>query len=335
MSRTAAGGGFAHESTPLADSPIMKNAAKNAFPDEVSAGMQIGEYQVTGKLGEGGMGTVYAGVHPVIGKQVAIKVLNRGARRRTPAMVQRFVQEARAVNQIGHRNIVDIFAFGQLPTGRHYFVMEFLQRAQPDGSGSTRGAAALRRGVRHPASTCATRSRPRTPRASSTATSSPTTSSSSSPRRGERTVKLLDFGIAKLLRARAHGAGADPHRRRRIGTPLYMSPEQCRGKRGRRAHRHLRARRDHVRDVHRARCRSPGPSYIETVNGHLSHAAAAADRARRHAGRARGADPALPGEGSRPRAAAPSLELRSHLFAGGRVDGREPRRSPLRRAYPP
>ena len=73
---------------------------------------------MTGKLGEGGMGAVYAGVHPVIGKKAAIKVLQPRAVATTASMVQRFVPEARAVNQIGHRNIVDIFAFGELPRRR-------------------------------------------------------------------------------------------------------------------------------------------------------------------------------------------------------------------------
>src|SRR5262249_20889468 len=76
-------------------------------------------------LGKGGMGVVFAGVQPVIGKKVAIKVLNEELSRDSQ-MVHRFIQEARAVNQIGHRNIVDIFSFGQLPTGQQYFVMEHI-----------------------------------------------------------------------------------------------------------------------------------------------------------------------------------------------------------------
>ena len=60
------------------------------------------------------MGVVYAATHPLIGKRAAIKVLRSdaaGGRHR-----RRFIQEARAVNQIGHPNIVDIFAFGSSPT---------------------------------------------------------------------------------------------------------------------------------------------------------------------------------------------------------------------------
>src|SRR5258708_22916311 len=72
------------------------------------------------------MASVYAGTQPVIGKKVAIKVMSRRLCV-DPVQVERFVQEARAVSQIGHPNIVDVFAFGTLPDGRSYFVMEWLQ----------------------------------------------------------------------------------------------------------------------------------------------------------------------------------------------------------------
>src|SRR5262249_10315390 len=81
---------------------------------ELQAGQQVGEYVIERKLGEGGMAMVYAGVHPLIGKRVAIKVLSPSLAAE-PDIVRRFIQEARAVNQIGHRHIVDIFSFGRLP----------------------------------------------------------------------------------------------------------------------------------------------------------------------------------------------------------------------------
>jgi serine/threonine-protein kinase len=72
------------------------------------------------------MGTVWSAVHPVIGKQAAIKVLDL-ALCTDPVAVERFVQEARSANQIRHPNIVDIFNFGELPDGRRYLVMELLE----------------------------------------------------------------------------------------------------------------------------------------------------------------------------------------------------------------
>src|SRR5262245_13584788 len=97
-----------------------------AEPD-LEAGQKVGEYVVEEKIGEGGFGTVFRAVHPLIGKQVAIKVL---ARRFSsdPEMLSRFVAEARAVNQIRHRHIIDIFAFGQLEgnDGAPYDVLELL-----------------------------------------------------------------------------------------------------------------------------------------------------------------------------------------------------------------
>jgi eukaryotic-like serine/threonine-protein kinase len=86
----------------------------------------LGEYRVEGKIGEGGMGTVFAAIHPIIDKRVAIKVLNKTLCE-DQYSVERFLDEARVVNQIQHPNIVDIFSFGQMPDGRHYFVMELLR----------------------------------------------------------------------------------------------------------------------------------------------------------------------------------------------------------------
>src|SRR5690242_15102006 len=83
---------------------------------KLAPGSMVGEYKVVGQIGEGGMGAVFAGVQPLIDKKVAIKVLN-AAFAFDAAMVQRFMQEARAVNRIDHPNIVDVFSFGQLDDG--------------------------------------------------------------------------------------------------------------------------------------------------------------------------------------------------------------------------
>ena len=93
---------------------------------ETIAGSSIGEYILEQQIGEGGMGMVWSAKHPTIGKQVAIKFLHLD-RITHKNSFQRFVQAAKAVNQINHPNLIDIFSFGDLPDKRPYFVMEFLE----------------------------------------------------------------------------------------------------------------------------------------------------------------------------------------------------------------
>jgi serine/threonine-protein kinase len=208
----------AYEATSAADpsAPIRSSGLR--------AGTRVGEYVIDSKIGQGGMGTVYAAHHPVIGKKVAIKLLLPGLGE-DPRVVERFVLEARAVNQIGHRNIIDIFAFGQLPSGEPYFVMELLPGRSLAQILKTRrltfGDAASMMTQVLSALTAAHRvgivHRDLKP-------DNILLLEDSVPPR----VKLLDFGVAKLLRHDADessntGTGAF------IGTPLYMSPEQCRG----------------------------------------------------------------------------------------------------------
>ncbi len=193
----------------------------------LSAGTLVGEYQIQSLLGEGGMGTVYAAVHPVIGKKVAIKVLSAGVTQDRSA-VERFVLEARSVNAIAHPNIVDIFSFGQLPDRRHYFVMERLEgetlRARIARQGSLTAVEALQpfRDVG---------------RALAAAHRSQVIHRDLKPdnimlcpdeQRG-LSAKLLDFGVAKLLDTGAAMSIPKTRAGMVVGTPQYMAPEQCLG----------------------------------------------------------------------------------------------------------
>ena len=89
-------------------------------------GRTIGSYQVIKSLGKGGMGAVYLGEHPVIGSKVAIKFLHPQYAT-DEKIVDRFFNEARAVNVIGHDNILKILDLNVTADRRHYFVMEYLQ----------------------------------------------------------------------------------------------------------------------------------------------------------------------------------------------------------------
>src|SRR5215510_14684116 len=87
-------------------------------------GQRIGNYVISQLLGEGGMGMVYQAEHPQIGKKVALKILHAELAA-NQEITTRFFHEAKAVNDIGHPNIVDIVDFGsqgQLV----YLVMEML-----------------------------------------------------------------------------------------------------------------------------------------------------------------------------------------------------------------
>ncbi|APR77710.1 serine/threonine protein kinase [Minicystis rosea] len=176
---------------------------------------------------EGGFGAVYRAVHPLIGKAAAIKVLNKQYSS-NPQMVSRFVAEARAVNQIRNRNIIDIFSFGALSDGRQYYVMELLDGSPMDaylhrkGRLSPEEAMPIFRGIA---------------RAIDAAHAAGIAHRDLKPENvflvieDDETVfpKLLDFGIAKLLGESATSS----HKTRTgapLGTPYYMSPEQCRGR---------------------------------------------------------------------------------------------------------
>jgi serine/threonine-protein kinase len=192
-------------------------------------GRNIGNYKIVAQLGEGGMGTVYLGEHPLIGKKVAVKVLLDELSQRAD-VVQRFFNEAKAVNDIAHPNIVDIVDFGQQNIDgreRVYFIMEFLDGDSLQGRLRKTGltipeslhvisqccsalSASHKKGIVH---------RDLKP-----------DNIFLCPRGADRNfVKILDFGIAKLT---GDGPGSSSKTKTGlvIGTPWYMSPEQCEGK---------------------------------------------------------------------------------------------------------
>jgi serine/threonine protein kinase len=87
--------------------------------------MAIGEYRVQHLIGVGGMASVYAGIHPAIGKRVAIKVLHPHYAH-MPTIASRFLREARAANRISSPHVVDVFGYGQLADKRQYMVMDLI-----------------------------------------------------------------------------------------------------------------------------------------------------------------------------------------------------------------
>jgi hypothetical protein len=191
-------------------------------------GERVNNYVVKSLLGEGGMGSVWLAEHPTIGRRVALKVLRKELCE-DPAWVARFVNEARAAHSIRHPNIIDVLDAGTLPSGVPYIIMEYLegeslaQRLESHGRLTVANTLAIAR---------------QTTAALQAAHAAGIIHRDLKPDNlflvpdaevpgGER-VKVLDFGIAKLTQDLTAGSvrtrtGAV------MGTPQYMSPEQCRG----------------------------------------------------------------------------------------------------------
>jgi serine/threonine-protein kinase len=189
----------------------------------------VGNYRILSLLGEGGMGVVYLAQHPGIGRKAAIKVLHPDLAR-SPDLVTRFFNEARAANAIKHPGIVEVYDFGTLPDGASYITMEFLEGE----SLSTR----IKRTKRIPIGSAVDFAF-QTASALAAAHTARIVHRDLKPdniyivpnldQEGREVIKILDFGIAKL---NADGPGTGGVKTRTgtvMGTPVYMSPEQCRG----------------------------------------------------------------------------------------------------------
>jgi serine/threonine-protein kinase len=180
-----------------------------------------GKYALLRELGSGGTGTVYEAENLIVGKKIAIKLMNAGTFAE-PDSQARFVAEARAAARIAHANVVDIHDLGVSKNGVPYIVMELLRGETLENVIDTRGplapayacelflqilaglSAAHAQGIVHcdlkPANVLVTHPRPDRP-----------------------LVKVLDFGIARGVEAAQHADQVV------MGTPMYMAPEQVTG----------------------------------------------------------------------------------------------------------
>ncbi len=193
---------------------------------EISPGTRLGRYEVRSRLGAGGMAEVFLAYDPHLGRNVAIKILP-GSVAGDESRLARFVREAKAASALNHPNIVTVYDFGVHDETRFlvtehvdgHTLRDWMAESRPAVSvildAMAQAATAL--GVAHQAGIVHRDIKPENLMV-----------------RGDGLVKILDFGIAKLLDDAAVDAGDDTRfdtQRMRpgalVGTLRYMSPEQA------------------------------------------------------------------------------------------------------------
>ena len=200
----------------------------------LGVGQRIGNYRVLRKLGQGGMGAVFEALHEEIGRRAAIKILLPEFAS-DQSNIQRFFNEARAVNIIQHPGLVGVFESGRLDDGAAYIVMEYLEGELLSTRLNKLGALPVRTAqnlIRQIASALAAAHAKRIVHRDLKPENIMLVPDPETPD-GER-IKVFDFGIAKLVAdsLRPQSPGGVDFRTQTgmiMGTPTHMAPEQVRG----------------------------------------------------------------------------------------------------------
>jgi serine/threonine-protein kinase len=199
------------------------SSASSASPPII--GSILGSYRILSEIATGGMGTVFRAEHVLLHRPAAVKVL-RADLTTDADLVQRFINEAKAVTACKHPGIVEVYDFGYTNEGDAFIVMEFLE-------GETLGHRLLRTRLTEPEAAAIAHGIASALKAAHKVgvihrdLKPDNVFLVPDPDGGPDRTKVLDFGIAKLADAAPTGA-----RRTAIGilmgTPLYMAPEQAR-----------------------------------------------------------------------------------------------------------
>jgi serine/threonine protein kinase len=185
-----------------------------------------GRFRIEREIGTGGMGTVYLATHLGLERPVAVKIIKREFAG-DPDVADRFLREARTMAKLHHPHAAMIFDAGNLPDGRHFIVMEFVEGETLSQVLAREGRFTPSRAVEIATQICEVLEeahrlgiihRDLKP---------------SNILLGKRGVCVLDFGVAKVLASSAESTAthASTGSGQLVGTPRYMSPEQCLGQR--------------------------------------------------------------------------------------------------------
>ncbi|MBP6744111.1 serine/threonine protein kinase [bacterium] len=241
--------------TPRKAAPDLDNNAEmpiSALDVNLTGKVVAGHFQILSKIGEGGMSIVYKARHMLMNKEVALKMLHPHMIGREQSR-DRFRQEAQAVSQIDHPNVVRIFDFGISEDNRPYIVMDFLDGVSLGDIIKASGPLELGRALKLFIQICdalsyahnkgvihrdlkpsniiileTERDNKQTNRADRDFEDTEDDIEEQLHLKAEQ-AKIVDFGIAKLMPHEGTDAAALTQTGDVFGSPLYMSPEQCKG----------------------------------------------------------------------------------------------------------
>lgn len=214
------------ESTITVDRAVAENIDAAARPDNLSGKTLAQKYEIIELLGEGGMSVVYRARHTAIDKTVAVKILHMHLAK-DDVSLRRFKQEAQASSSLTHPGIVSVHDYGESEDGMPYLVMDYIEGKALSELIKEEGPLELERFLSimqqvsaalahaHDTGVVHRDLKPSNIMITSAA--------------GKEQVKIVDFGIAKIMSQAKDGAQQLTQTGEIFGSPVYMSPEQCSG----------------------------------------------------------------------------------------------------------
>lgn len=202
-------------------------------PKAAGGAIQVGDlfvdrYNIVSVLGEGGMSLVYQAHHIMMDRKVAIKIL-KNFESSQDKMLKRFQQEARAASSLSHPNLITIHDFGITTDGHAYLVMDYLEGKSLDTIIEEQGSVSQERATKIFMQICDGLEHAHS-KGIVHRDIKPSNILVLKDSNGEDVVKIVDFGIAKLLPEANKETFHLTQAGQIFGSPLFMSPEQCANK---------------------------------------------------------------------------------------------------------
>lgn len=201
-------------------------ACESSQADEPVELPQLEQYELCEKLGQGGMGVVYRAIHKATGREFAIKFLHK-EHSRDPINIKRFQQEAKSASLLTHCNLISCYASG-VSSGAPYLVMDLLSGPTLDEVLSKEGFIDLDRFFNVFVQICEALEHAHQ-KGVLHRDIKPSNIMLEQSENAPEIVKIVDFGIARVLQPTARTFTKLTQTTDVLGSPVYMSPEQCLG----------------------------------------------------------------------------------------------------------